>query len=386
MKELLRKKSVKIALLLIILLMATVIIGFTVRSAQRQKEYDNHIQAAEKYLTELDYEQAIAEYILAYEIEPSEEVMDALEQTYLAYAQTYVDTGDYERAISILEEGYAQTGRESLRERMEEVRAEMEAAQRRQQKEEEQRRIEEERRASGMVEFPFSTSDITVMGYSLSENHFANIRALFPTGEGYWMENAYDPTFVEPGTDYSLGYYNIYTSTYADGSGRGTERLDVDNSCEYRVYYHNTDHTSGNTSIWMHSYYTGNTVDSAYFNVPVKPGASYEDWCAVMQIDRIKEYDIRAEQRDGMVGIWNDDYADFATSISDGGEYWLFSTEELKGFYSELNYENGERDCELRFFRPTTWSGVLDWAVSRIEAKIRDGVVDDITYEGFQFY
>ena len=58
MKELLRKKSVKIALLLIILLVAAVIIGFNVQSAHRQKEYDNHIKAAEKYLTELDYEQA----------------------------------------------------------------------------------------------------------------------------------------------------------------------------------------------------------------------------------------------------------------------------------------------------------------------------------------
>ena len=159
MKELLRKKSVKIALLLIILLVAAVIIGFNAQSAQRQKEYDNHIEAAEKYLTELDYEQAIAEYILAYEIEPNEEVLDALEQTYIVYAQSYVDTGDYERANSILEEGYAQTDRESLRERIEKLQTEMEAAQRRRQEEEEQRRIEEERRASGMVEFPFGASE-----------------------------------------------------------------------------------------------------------------------------------------------------------------------------------------------------------------------------------
>lgn len=127
MQELLRKKTVKIGLLIIVLLVAAVIIGINVQSAQRQKEYDRHIKAAEKYLTELNYEQAIAEYTLAYEIEPSEEVLDALEQTYLAYAQSYVDAGDYESAISILEEGYAQTGRESLRERIEELRAEMKA-------------------------------------------------------------------------------------------------------------------------------------------------------------------------------------------------------------------------------------------------------------------
>ena len=150
MKELLKKKSIKIGLLIIILLVAAVIIGINVQSAQRQKEYDNHIKAAEKYLTELDYEQAIAEYTLAYEIEPNEEVLDALEQTYLAYAQSYVDTGDYESAISILEEGYAQIGRESLRERIEELQsemekmqAEMEAEQRRQQEEEEKVALKE---------------------------------------------------------------------------------------------------------------------------------------------------------------------------------------------------------------------------------------------------
>lgn len=138
MKELLKKKTVKIGLLIIVLLVAAVIIGINVQSAQRQKEYDGHIEAAKKYLTELDYEQAIAEYILAYEIEPSEEVLDALEQTYLAYAQSYVDAGDYDRAISVLEEGYAQIGRESLRERIEELQVEMEEALRRQSEDEQE--------------------------------------------------------------------------------------------------------------------------------------------------------------------------------------------------------------------------------------------------------
>ena len=67
--------------------MAVGIISINVRSAQRQREYDGHVEAAERYLTELDYEQAIAEYTLALEIEPnSEEVLNALEQTYLDYA------------------------------------------------------------------------------------------------------------------------------------------------------------------------------------------------------------------------------------------------------------------------------------------------------------
>ena len=382
MKELLRKKSVKIALLLIILLVAAVIIGFNAQSAQRQKEYDNHIEAAQKYLTELDYEQAIVEYILAYEIEPNEEVLDALEQTYIAYAQTYVDVGDYERAISILEEGYAQIGRESLRERMEEVQIEMEAAQLRQQEEEEQRRIEEERQASGMVEFPFSASDITVMGYSLSENHIAEIRTLFPTGEGSWAIDTNPPIFIEPGTDESRGYYRISNRT--DTSGTEHEDLLVNvpsgGNWGYLVVYTaaDTNHTGSSVSIQMTNYDDDHTVDYAGINVPVRPGASYEEWCEVMQIDRIKEYDIRAEQRDGMVGIWDDDYAGVTMGISDGGEYWLFSTEEIKGCYSELNYESGNKRCTLRFARPK--NRLVEWSVSMITADISDGVVVNVTY------
>ena len=122
MKELLKKKITKIGIAVIILAVAIGIISINVRSAQRQREYDGHVEAAEKYLTELDYEQAIAEYTLALEIEPyNEEVLNALEQTYLDYAQSLADAGDYEKAVSVLEEGYAQTGMESLREKMEEL-------------------------------------------------------------------------------------------------------------------------------------------------------------------------------------------------------------------------------------------------------------------------
>ena len=122
MKELLKKKTTKIGIAVIILAIAIGIISINARSAQRQREYDGHVEDAEKYLTELDYEQAIAEYTLALEIEPNaEEVLNALEQTYLAYAQSLADAGDYEKAVSVLEEGYAQTGRECLQTKVEEL-------------------------------------------------------------------------------------------------------------------------------------------------------------------------------------------------------------------------------------------------------------------------
>ena len=58
----------------------------------------------------------ITEYTLALEIEPNaEEMLNALEQAYLDYAQSLADAGDYEKAVSVLEEGYEKTGRESLK-------------------------------------------------------------------------------------------------------------------------------------------------------------------------------------------------------------------------------------------------------------------------------
>ena len=154
------------------------------------------------------------------------------------------------------------------------------------------------------------------MGYSLSENHFADIRALFPTGEGYWIENTTDatnPTFREPGTDESLGYYYIDTYSYSSGDEIDEAlfvRLFVTAgvTCGYRVSYkaEDTNHTGERARIEMGV--IGNDGDhavySAYFNVPVRPGDSYEDWCAVMQIDRIKEYDIRPEQQGDRIGLF----------------------------------------------------------------------------------
>ncbi len=48
MKELLKKKSVKIMLLLIVLLVVIGIVGINVRSAGPKREYNRHIEAAEK--------------------------------------------------------------------------------------------------------------------------------------------------------------------------------------------------------------------------------------------------------------------------------------------------------------------------------------------------
>ncbi len=103
-----KKKGVKTAAAVVVLLVLCCLIGIGIRSVQKRQTYENHIAAAEKYLVDLNYEQAIVEYTLALEIEPNEPaLLDALEQTYLDYAQSLADAGDYEGAIAVLEEGAA---------------------------------------------------------------------------------------------------------------------------------------------------------------------------------------------------------------------------------------------------------------------------------------
>lgn len=116
-----KKKGVKTAAAVVILLVLCCLIGIGIRSVQKRQTYENHIAAAEKYLVDLNYEQAIVEYTLALEIEPNEAaLLDALEQTYLDYAQSLADAGDYDGAIAVLEEGVAKIGRESLQAKEEE--------------------------------------------------------------------------------------------------------------------------------------------------------------------------------------------------------------------------------------------------------------------------
>lgn len=226
MKELLKKKSLKIVLLLIVLLVVMGIVGMNARSAQRRKDYNSHIEAAEKYLTELDYEQAIAEYTLALEIEPNaEEVLNGLEQTYLAYAQSAADGGNYDKAISILEEGYAQIGRDSLYQQIEELRIQCEEA---------QAQIEQEAKIRTYMQNIYELmeaedyDEARYYGFDLKdilrdEKYIylpENNESLTGIGAGFYRFNNYHQEKTAFYFD-SLSCYNLYFGNFVDGEREG---------------------------------------------------------------------------------------------------------------------------------------------------------------------
>ena len=312
MKELLRKKSIKIALLLIMAAVIAVIVGMNVRSAWKEKEYHTHIEAAEKYLTELDYEQAIAEYTLALEIEPNaEEVLNGLEKTYLAYADALLEAGDYEKAIQILNEGYAQTGRESLQEKLAQIQ-EMQA------QAEEHIKVEEEKKAQ-TIELPLD--NITICGYGLDGDYFEQIHSMYPTedrGGGMWW-----------GTDDSKGYYYV-TKDSPFGDNRTVTSLNVQStetsgwSCQW---YSDAD---GCYQITLILHNDGQSEDIPEINVPIGLGDTYEDWCRVMKIDQIKEK--------GQKSVIGDDWC-----------AWSFVTDHCEGTYDENNSSGYDFRCEIDF-------------------------------------
>lgn len=193
MSEILKKKSVKIAVAIICLAVLAIIAGFVVQGGRRQQEIASHLEIAQKYISEMDYEQAIAEYEVVLAIDPNnqeaQELLDAarkekeisdqlaearehldaeeydlainicemvletssggtkgeelLEQIYLEYAQDYFEDEKYDEAVKVLEKGYQTIPMDSFTARISEIKKDEEEAEK---KAEEEARREEERK------------------------------------------------------------------------------------------------------------------------------------------------------------------------------------------------------------------------------------------------
>ena len=87
----------------IIILTIITISATTISSLNRNSNLNEQLDLGDKYLSELDYEQAIIAYESAIKIDPMSV------EAYLGLAEVYVAQGDYENAISVLEEGYQYT-------------------------------------------------------------------------------------------------------------------------------------------------------------------------------------------------------------------------------------------------------------------------------------
>lgn len=133
-----KKAAVIISVLLLCLLAAGAVLYLNSDGVKVRKQLD----LGQKYLNELDYEQAIASYEAVLDID--KENVDA----YLGIAEAYVGLEDYEGAVDILKTGYELTANEVIKGRIDEYQKVLDeiAAEEARKKAEEAKRKEEEQR------------------------------------------------------------------------------------------------------------------------------------------------------------------------------------------------------------------------------------------------
>ena len=100
--------SVVISLVVLAITLAIIFIFASIISVGKDSRLQEQLDLGQRYIEELDYEQAIIAYEAAIEIDP----MSA--DAYLGLAVAYMSVGDYEKAMEILNLGYEKTGNEVL--------------------------------------------------------------------------------------------------------------------------------------------------------------------------------------------------------------------------------------------------------------------------------
>ncbi len=92
-----------ILVIILILAAAAAAVFLAVLPKLREKQYNENMAAADRYLEEMDYEKAEDTYLSAIEIEPKEE------EPYLKLAEIYNVQDQPEKAVTILEKGVTET-------------------------------------------------------------------------------------------------------------------------------------------------------------------------------------------------------------------------------------------------------------------------------------
>lgn len=98
--------KVVIVILVILLIILTLFLGFLLYTgAKHERDISNHLKKADKYILDLEYDEAIAEFKKAIKIDPKKESSYIkLAEAYRAKADSLVENLEYEEAIKCLEE------------------------------------------------------------------------------------------------------------------------------------------------------------------------------------------------------------------------------------------------------------------------------------------
>ena len=119
----LEKKKILIIAGIMLIAIAVVVSIMLASSAAKEAEYQEQVSAeystkiteADRYMKNLDYENAEASYLRAIDIDPKQDT------AYLKLSDTYVEQEQYEKAVDILEQGKNDCGKKSIKKRIERV-------------------------------------------------------------------------------------------------------------------------------------------------------------------------------------------------------------------------------------------------------------------------
>lgn len=109
------KKAPKIVFAILVLVILAGSVAFFANRQAKASEYKKHISEADKYIEELDYENAKMAYLEAIKVNPREE------DPYIKLANVYIKQEQYDEAIDILEKCESQTSSGGTKDKIEEV-------------------------------------------------------------------------------------------------------------------------------------------------------------------------------------------------------------------------------------------------------------------------
>lgn len=119
-----RNKTIITVSAVFLAIITVAIIGTIVIQATPANRLKRQLRLAQKYLNELNYEQAVLAYQEAISIDPK------CEQAYFAIADIYIKTNEEERAVEILEQAQANIQTDALSARLDEIRKQAATAER----------------------------------------------------------------------------------------------------------------------------------------------------------------------------------------------------------------------------------------------------------------
>lgn len=298
MREILKKKSVRIVLVVICAVIITIIVGLAVQSGQKQQKIQDHLELGAKFLDELDYEQAIAEYAAVLEIEPkNQRALNGLETVYLEYAQKMEEDGKLEEAGLLLEQGYRQFEIAILQERAAELKEKLEQEQEQKQTPVVQREqpdlpeaavTQEPKETESKSELPPLNAAMTpdmfgIAGHSINEEDFEALC------EDIGITLADDPigTYEKRGSIESAfsGYATMTDENKASLTLSLPEADKFDN-----IYYDKYDEefcldllmTMENADAFLQM------ADAYQISAPIMVGDTYEEWCQLIEKEKLE--------------------------------------------------------------------------------------------------